>query len=264
MSQITWGKIGSIIVVVCGVIVQYLSQAQGAVVAMNLSPDLGFALSFLGAIAGAVLQTIHTHQLEVLANSMPGAPVVPAPVAVKFKVGRLVVLFFGLMLLASSAFADWQIPSKNISFESKHTVTATANVGDVNPTVQGDDEIDLVPTASLGFGIGPTGTPSYGYSGAWSLIFEHVSQSSTVGVANVAPYFGLGAALYFDLGPAIDSNFQSAALLDGGLNIIGPQIDNLVPTAEVVWNFNSGTRTAIVGFSAPFELLESAIIPLIK
>jgi len=174
---------------------------------------------------------------------------------------KMILFLIGFSLVVSNAFAWDNLPAKEFSFAPKEfsfAPKASLNIAAINPTVAGDDELDAVPTASLGFGVGNGDAPSYGYTGAWDLILNHVSQGSVPGTVSVVPYFGVGGAVYVDLGPWITSGLQTPVLADGGFNIIGPQINGLVPSFQIVWNFQSGEQRKIVALTAPFEVLSGA------
>ena len=133
----------------------------------------------------------------------------------------------------------------------------------LTPNANGENDLVLIPTASLGFGVGDS-TPSYGYSGAYDLILCNVAPGDTPGTASLTPYLGIGGAIYVDMGQWINSGLQEPVLADGGINLIGPQINGLVPSGQMVWNFQTGERKTIINLTVPFGLFsDSAIIKVL-
>ena len=96
LSNLTWGKIGSLIVAGLGLIVQYTPQLQDTATALHLSPNAGLFITLIAGIATQILSAIHSHQLETIQNATPTTGV---PVA---KVGLFLI---GFLLLASASQA---------------------------------------------------------------------------------------------------------------------------------------------------------------
>jgi hypothetical protein len=172
----------------------------------------------------------------------------------------LKVLMVGafLAVLSGPAFG-WDLPARSFKLATKMSLS----VGAINPTAQGDTELDLIPTSSLGFGtVGPDQTPTYGWSGGYDLILDEAAASSTAGQVSVTPYLGIGGSFYVDLAPYFRSN--GSPVVYGGFNVIGPQIMGLVPEAEWVWNLQTGEELKTINLAAPFGLLSGAGIVQVK
>jgi hypothetical protein len=167
----------------------------------------------------------------------------------------MALLLMGFMFLASVAKADWLVPAK--SFGLKQSLKAD-RLG-IAPAVNGEDDIVLMPTGSLGFSVG-SGSPNYGYTGGLDFVFAHVVPGSTPGSVAMTPFIGIGGDLFVDFGDYINSGFHLPVKADGGINIIGPQINGLVPSAQIVWNFETKEEVRTVGFTAPFDLFSGDII----
>jgi len=158
-----------------------------------------------------------------------------------------------LFLMFASTVLAWEVPARPFGLEKSDRLTLT-------PAVGGENDLVLIPTASLGYGVGPSNVPSYGYSGAYDLVFGDVTPSSTVGTAQLTPYIGAGLSLYVDMGPWINSALVNPILADGGFNVIGPQINGLVPSFQMTWNFQTGEKQTIVNLTVPFAVFSNSTI----
>jgi hypothetical protein len=162
---------------------------------------------------------------------------------------KIIVSLLFAFGLATSAFAWDQIPGKPFGLSAVPKLSLDAPTSTI--------ELVGMPSASLGFAVGPNAVPSYGYSGGWDIILSDVSSGSTPGTVNVVPYVGAGLSLYIDMGPWISSGFDSPVLADLGFNVLGPQIGGLVPSAEMVWNLQTGDKKTIVNLTAPLSIFQN-------
>ena len=135
----------------------------------------------------------------------------------------------------------------------------------------GETDLILLPTLSAGYGVGPSKTPSYGWSGAYDIVLANVSPTSVAGMANVVPYLGVGGAFYLDLGPWASSGLTQPVLADGGFNVIGPEINGLIPGVDDVvfsyqhtWNFQTGVQKDVIDLTAPLGAAPEATIVKLK
>lgn len=222
-----------------------------------LKPDQSGAITAVG-ISAAVLTALKVYGQHVLEAYLIGqsGSTPKAALAVKrlnlAKIAKAVIIaFLFSSVMAGSALA-WDVPSS--SFEQKTGMLRLSS----GSTFEND--LVLIPTGSLGFGVG-TGVPSYGYSAAYDLVFGKVSLG-TIGIDHLSPYFGVGGAIYIDMGQWINSGLQLPVLANGGFNVLGPDIQGLVPMFEMTWNFQTGEEKRIIGFIAPFDIADSLVIKL--
>lgn len=167
---------------------------------------------------------------------------------------KLFVFAVMFALSLSSAFA-WEVNGKAFGLEKYQDAKFR-----LNPSSLDETDIVTIPTAGLGFGVGPNSTPSYGYSGGYDIVLGTASPSDNTATAKFSPLFGVGASLYFDMGPWINSRGSSPILADGGFNVIGPEIEGLVPSAQMVWNFDTGEKIQTLNLTAALDLFSGATI----
>ncbi len=224
-----------------------------------LKPDQSGTITAVG-ISAAVLTALKVYGQHVLeafllnqAGTTPGA----ALAAKRLNMAKVAkVLMIGLLLSAAAGpVLAWDVPALGIHndhFKLSSTYTAPYS----------ENDVVLIPTASLGFGVG-TGVPTYGYSAAYDIVFGKVTVGSN-GMDILSPYFGIGGAIYVDMGQWINSGLQLPVLANGGFNVLGPDIQGLVPMFEMTWNFDTGEEKRIIGFTAPFSITDSLIVDLFK
>jgi hypothetical protein len=123
----------------------------------------------------------------------------------------------------------------------------------------GDNELDLIPTASIGLGF--AGTPTYGVNVDEALIFEHVIGDSKDGYT-LSPYLGIDGGFYLDLAPSITSNLNSAPIVKFSLGLIGPDIGGNVPGIMCTYDFQTGERQTLATLNIPFDLFAGTVIRL--
>lgn len=157
---------------------------------------------------------------------------------------KRILLSLALLLIVNSAFA-WDLPNR-----FKLGLNRLAALESIN-----EDGVYFMPTGSLGFGVGPADKPSYGYSGAGDIIYANYTVDGTTGNSTFTPILGIGGAIYVDLAQLINSGGLDPIKLDGGINAIGPQIEGLVPSAQIVWNFQTGEEIKAIHLTAPFDFL---------
>jgi hypothetical protein len=202
---------------------------------------LGFLTKFLG-----LPYTPDAPQAAAVPPATPPTTTTTGGQDVK-KIG-LVLLF--AFVLSSQAFA-WEVSGKPFGMGLSNGVKLSIAGQQVSGV--------LMPTGALGFSVG-TGTPAYGYTGGLDFVLCSLTAGTEAGKTSLTPYLGIGGALNVDFGGWIDSGFSNPVKASGGVNVIGPQIEGLVPEGSVTWNFETGERVSMVGFSAPFGLFEDSTI----
>jgi hypothetical protein len=113
----------------------------------------------------------------------------------------------------------------------------------------------LLPTASLGLATNQN-IPSYGLAGSYDFV---IGQKTTTGSStSLTPWLGVGAALYVDFAPWINSNLETPVIASGGFNLVGPEINGLVPSIQKTWNFDTGVETTTLNFTIFVNVFNSA------
>ena len=163
-------------------------------------------------------------------------------------------LTIAVLTFVMNACFGWELPAG--PFGSKF---ASSNGLRASQLIAGEIGIYSMPTASLGFGVGPTNAPSYGYSGGYDFVLGKAvgTDSNTV---NFSPYLGAGLAVYVDLADFIKTSGIEPIKADGGINIIGPEIQGLVPSASRVWNFDTGEQVTTINLTASLDFFANATI----
>jgi hypothetical protein len=155
---------------------------------------------------------------------------------------KRILLSLALLLMCSSAFAGYLIPSKKSENLSLSLPAGTA--------------IYLMPIEGFDVGAGLP-KPTYGVSLNEDLALG--TMASVNGVPNLTPIFGVGASLYLD-GAGLFNN--GPLLLMGGVNVLGPDLDlfgmgngqGLVPNGLFVVNFATGETRLTGGLTVFIDL----------
>lgn len=164
---------------------------------------------------------------------------------------RFIGVLVMALLISSTAFAGWEVKGDHFGL-TKNMVSKIEP-----PAAGGETDLILIPTAALGLGVDSGSQPSYGADVAYDFVLGKVEQAEGTNVT-VTPYFGLGAALYVDVAPWLNSNLQSAVVARVGLNVIGPEINGFVPGIMETWDLNTGERKTMVNMNVPFGLFSDS------
>ena len=172
----------------------------------------------------------------------------------KFKF--VATLILGLMF-SSMAMAGWEVPGAHFGL-TKGAVSAI-----VAPPAGGDVELITIPTAALGYGVDNGATPCYGFYVDFDQLLCGIAPGDGANV-QVTSFLGVGGAIFFDAGPCLNSTFQQPIVARIGINIIGPEIQGIVPGVMETFDLNTGDRKVSVNMNAPFDLFSGAITRLVK
>lgn len=236
--------LNALIHVVMGAVIAYLGVCLG--------PEHSQAFAWSGlavAVMGAWKSFIQSNndlvlaflqdQMQALGSAGNSAVNVPKPTSTALTpITKMLLFGFLLMALSGPAFCGWELPSQTFGLKSKMPIN---RFGVAAPTGGNLDGL-LVPTASLGIAVDQT-VPSYGFNIAYDFVIGGV-QATTL-----TPYLGIGAALYVDMAPWINSNLNNPVEANGGFNVIGPEILGQVPSFQKTWNFQSGEQKTLVMFT---------------
>jgi hypothetical protein len=209
----------------------------------------------IGAAVLTALKIYGQHALEAFLLDQAGSTPKAALAAKRMNLAKMGLVVLFLSALMAGPVMAWDVPASSFALHNQKFSFTASNVEPYS-----ENDIVLIPTASLGFGVG-SGIPSYGYSAAYDLVFGKVTVGSA-GVDHLSPYFGIGGAFYVDMGQWINSGLQLPVVADGGFNVLGPDIQGLVPMFELTWNFQTGEEKRIIGFTAPFDIADNLIIKL--
>lgn len=158
-----------------------------------------------------------------------------------------------ILMACSTAFAGWEVPGKGFGIV-KSGVSSIAP-----PAVGGETDLILIPTAALGLGVDTGSQPSYGANIAYDFVLGKVEQADGTNVS-VTPYLGIGGAIFVDVAPWLNSDLKNSVVARVGINVIGPEINGMVPGILETWDIDTGERKTMVNMNVPFGLFSDSAI----
>jgi hypothetical protein len=127
---------------------------------------------------------------------------------------------------------------------------------DLNPPAGGEDDFILAPVGAIEFN--PSTKDNYGLAISESIAFARVLPGQDNKHVIVAPYgfFGIfGAA---NIGKWVDTNGGAAWLLDYGLMVGLPKLDEGIPEVAFSWNIRDNSLMINVAF--PADILPAFLV----
>ena len=200
----------------------------------------------------------------------------PASDPVKMAAMKAKFMKVGMLLLLGLAFAfadtrpvmayDWNVPAKCIPFSSstfaaRDKAPKTDKMKLTLSLASGLSETDLIgmPTVALGYGVSKGEVPSYGFDVAYGYFVANVKGIDDT-TTEVIPYFGLGGAAFVDAGDWLHSGMVDPIKCKLGFCAVGPQLEGIVPSVNVVWDVMNKTREELLMVRVPFGPLEKALV----
>lgn len=198
----------------------------------------------LAAIMGTIGVALLSVASNVINTDITKIPTVASiPGSVPASAAKLILLLVGFSVLCSPASAGWEVslPAPKQLTLAKLSLGGPGQLGGI-----------LMPTANIA--ALPGENPSYGFSFAEAFVLGNITPGSAAGQYSISPYIGIGAALYVDFAPWIQSDFDQPVIARGGVEVIGPDMGaGIVEGVEAVYDFKTGARIGLLTGSIAFD-----------
>jgi hypothetical protein len=185
-------------------------------------------------------------------HSAPTDPMKVASLKATYKIGLLLLAF---SFLVTPAHADWKVKSKSLK---PVTSVQPGKLGAI-PAGLNENALVLIPTAALGLGVGDVKN-SYGFSAAYGLLWCHVKGDTGTSTSSLTPYLGVGAAVFLDAGPFLNSDLKEKVQAKVGGSVIGPELCGIVPGVLYVWDPTTKAKSVVISANVPFGLFSNAAL----